>query len=186
MSETNKLTSVTSHGGAGVAFCLIPQPFHDSHGKATTGSHGNGSTCNQRSGGDASSSLAGSHQDKSHSRSSGSPGDRTRGYGAGGGGTGEALAPQTQGLSHKRKADSTVDLGCTFELDRRCSNDQTMSAECRLERNREQNRQSSRKARMRRKSEEVSLKEQIENMEVRERYIIISRRVEVLVRRKEK
>lgn len=41
-----------------------------------------------------------------------------------------------------------------------------MSAECRLERNREQNRQSSKKARMRRKGEETSLKEQIDSIQV--------------------
>ncbi|CAM9240325.1 unnamed protein product, partial [Ectocarpus fasciculatus] len=41
-----------------------------------------------------------------------------------------------------------------------------MSAEIRLERSREQNRQSSKKARIRRKGEEESLKDEIESLQV--------------------
>ncbi|CAM9236965.1 unnamed protein product, partial [Ectocarpus sp. 12 AP-2014] len=48
----------------------------------------------------------------------------------------------------------------------RTQGDSGMSAEIRLERSREQNRQSSKKARIRRKGEEESLKHEIESLQV--------------------
>lgn len=152
-----------SAGTAGAAYCLIPQPFHQNNQVKRHITDGCGSSDNVRSegGGVAALHVGGVPPSASFCGSQSVPGSGGGGADGGFGGGGQAKS-NTDG-SMKRKAKELDEQGDVVSGDRSVA----MSAECRLERSREQNRQSSRKARLRRKSEEISLKEQIQGIQVR-------------------
>lgn len=155
-----------SSGGAGGAYCLIPQQYHNG-GRRHGNGHARGYDHDTGFGsGVRASSFTGSCNGSRCNTGSGFGGDYDRSYRNSGGGDCVLVPGQTREAVHKRKAAGTVRLDNVSDSDDQCSGDQNMSAESRLERSREQNRQSSRKARMRRKSEEMSLKDQIEEIQV--------------------
>lgn len=155
--------SSSSSAGAGMAFCLIPQPYHQNgHIKRQgTESGGNNETTRSDAGGVAAIRVGGEPSPTSLSTLQSTPG--SGGGGADGGFGGGAQARSNADGPLKRKARALEEGGDNVAGGTSAS----MSAESRLERSREQNRQSSRKARLRRKSEEMSLKEQIQGIQVR-------------------
>lgn len=157
LSTNNHRTPTDDRGGTRAAFCLIPQPYHDSADCRGLGRDAAGDGLSARS-----------CQRNSDSRDCRPSGDCSYdwGYGLGGGGVSAVDPPDVLPVLDKRKA-AVGDHHADSDSDGECSGDQSMSAEYRLKRSREQNRQSSRKARIRRKSEEVSLKQRIENIQVR-------------------
>lgn len=147
---------------AGAAYCLIPQPYHHNGHNKRQNTEGSGCSDNVvcDAGGVAALRVGGESSPSPLTSSQPAPG--SGGGGADGGFGGGAQAKSTKVGAVKRKARVLDEEGDTTAGGSSAS----MSAECRLERSREQNRQSSRKARLRRKSEEMSLKEQIQGIQV--------------------
>lgn len=156
-------------GGARAAYCLIPQPFHSNNNRDLNNHRGEGMSI---SGGE--SALGGGRSVGGHISTGGGLEDH---LGDGHGGGGRGFEPQRGGVMVPAKR-GREDSGILGDLNHGAGlfgggggggtdgGSAAMSAECRLERSREQNRQSSRKARMRRKGEEMSLKDQIESIQV--------------------